>query len=607
MPDIKLPFEYTKIELNKDADLTLGGLYQILPPESEKHVEKSKYVLQYLQMVHLDTIGTPKFYPELSRKMKAIKRPNLIYPVNDEIAVHICYDKEDARPYYIPIEPFIFNNLNGLVEEVEKKISVLVDKYEEPKNVEQKRAILESCIDTVCEIKTEANGGTGKGNGNRQDKFLKFAAKFRNGNRQDEVPKFLSMLWNNNGDGEKLSVTPFEFKAIKYLMIRDKVGLGVLDPFIHDPHIEDISCSGLGNIFIEHRIFDSLKVPMTFENEHDLDAFVIKLSEKIGKPVSYFNPIMDATLPDGSRINIVLGKDISKQGSNFTIRKFSEVPLSVLQLIEFGTLDYVMAAYFWIALREGMNCFVAGETASGKTTTMNAITTFIPPMAKIVSIEETPELHVPHHNWIREVTRTVQGKREGEGSRVEMFDLLRAALRQRPNEIIVGEIRGVEGSIVFQGMQTGHPAISTFHAATVEKLIQRITGDPIKVPKTYIDNLNFVVMQNAVRGRDGKMIRRITSVSEIVGYDTYNDTFSFIEVFRWNPVNDTFEFTGNLNSYMLERKIAPKKGIPSSNVRKIYKELEKRARILKKIHDSGITDFYELFAVISKMENEGVA
>jgi flagellar protein FlaI len=170
----------------------------------------------------------------------------------------------------------------------------------------------------------------------------------------------------------------------------------------------------------------------------------------------------------------------------------------------------------------------------------------------------------------------------------------------------VGEIRGVEGNIVFQGMQTGHPAMSTFHASTVEKLIQRITGDPINVPKTYIDNLNFVIFQNAVRGPDGKMIRRITSVSEIVGYDSYTDSFSFIEVFRWNPVNDTFEFTGNLNSYMLERKIAPKKGIPEGQERRIYKELEKRARILKKIHDSGVTNFYELFSVLFKMEEGGV-
>jgi flagellar protein FlaI len=587
-----LPFESTKLdvkEANEDHEFTQCALYQLLSPEERKYIGENKHVFKYLHMVPLDTVGRPQFYPQLTRKMKDIKNPNLIYPVNEEIAVHICYDKEDARPHYIPIEPFVFRNFDNLVDQVAKKISVLVDQYEEPTNPEQKKSILETCIDAVCELNTEPNGGNDTGK-NGKNKLLMFLTKF----------------WDDNADSKKIPLTSFELKAIKYLIIRDNVGLGVLDPFIHDPNIEDISCSGLGNIFIEHKIFDSLKSPIRFEKEDDLDAFCIKLSEKIGKPVSYFNPILDAALPDGSRINIVLGKDISKQGSNFTIRKFSQVPLSVLQLIEFGTFDYIMAAYFWIALYEGMNCFIAGETASGKTTTMNAITTFIRPKAKIVSIEETPELQVPHQNWIREVTRTRQGKKEGEGSRVEMFDLLKAALRQRPNEIIVGEIRGVEGNIVFQGMQTGHPAMSTFHASTVEKLIQRITGDPINVPKTYIDNLNFVIFQNAVRGPDGKMIRRITSVSEIVGYDSYTDSFSFIEVFRWNPVNDTFEFTGNLNSYMLERKIAPKKGIPEGQERRIYKELEKRARILKKIHDSGVTNFYELFSVMFKMEEGGV-
>ena len=422
--------------------------------------------------------------------------------------------------------------------------------------------------------------------------FQKFTHKFINGNGKD------------NG---KVEVTPLELRAIKYLMIRDKVGMGILEPLIQDPNIEDISCSGVGDIFVEHKIFDSLKAPIKFESIKDLDNFALKLSEKIGKPISFRNPVMDATLPDGSRINIIYGEDISKKGSNFTIRKFSETPLSVLQLIEFGTFDYVMAAYFWICLHEGMNVFIAGETASGKTTTMNALTTFIPPKAKIVSIEDTPELQVPHPNWVREVTRGgFEAKGGGESSGVGMFDLLKAALRQRPNEIIVGEIRGAEGSIVFQAMQTGHPAMSTFHAASAEKLIQRLTGDPINVPKTYVDNLNLAIIQNAVRGPDGKMLRRITSVTEMVGYDPSTQSFSFIEVFKWNPATDTFEFTGNMNSYLLEQKIAVKKGIPQNNIRKIYKDLEKKARMLKKIHESGVTGFYELFAFMSKMEGEGL-
>ncbi|MHC1635617.1 MAG: type II/IV secretion system ATPase subunit [Candidatus Methanospirareceae archaeon] len=586
MPRVELPFERIEVKEHKDVSLMECSLYRLLPKEGKEYVKRNRHVLQYMHMIPIEEIGTPKFYTELTRKMRDMKNPNLIYPVDDNIAVHICPNKEDARDYYIPIEPVLVGNFDDLVKEVEMRIVTLVDKFEEPKNEEEKRAILEKCIEMVCEVK-EGDGRSRGWDGNGGLAKLK---------------KHLLKLWSHNN---KLQVTPYELKAIKYIMIRDKVGLGILEPFIRDPYIEDISCSGLGNIFIEHKIFEALQAPISFNSKEDLDEFIIKLAEKIGKPISYRNPIVDATLPDGSRINIVFGEDISKRGSNFTIRKFSETPLSVLQLIEFGTFDYIMAAYFWMMLQEGMNCFIAGETASGKTTTMNAITTFIPANAKIVSIEDTPELQVPHKNWVREVVRTTEGK-EGEGASVGMFELLKAALRQRPNEIIVGEIRGIEGRIAFQAMQTGHSVMSTFHAASVEKLIQRLTGDPINVPKTYIDSLNLVIIQNAVRGKDGKRLRRVTSVNEIIGYDPVSNSFSFIEVFKWDPVTDTFEFTGNMNSYLLEQKIAVKRGIPENKRRKIYKELEKRARMLQAIHKSGVTNFYDLFGVLAKIEREGV-
>ena len=595
MPNIELPFETPEIggEQHSSAELTQCSLYRLLPPEGKEYVEKSMHVLQYLHMLPIEEIGTPKFYPSLSGKAKNIKNPNLIYPVDEQMAVHILQDKEGGRDYYIPVEPVLINNFDDLVEKVETRIVRIVDQFEEPKNKEEKRVILEKCIDMVC----ETDGVNGNGGYSSWD---------NNGNNGIGKLKNLFLKFQSRNDS-KLQVTPEELKAIKYLMVRDKVGLGILEPFIHDPYIEDISCSGVGQIFIEHKIFEALRSPISFENTKDLDSFVIKLAEKIGKPVSYRSPIVDATLPDGSRINIVFGTDISKKGSNFTIRKFSDVPISVLQLVEFGTLDYVMAAYLWICLREGMNCFVAGETASGKTTTMNALTTFIQSNAKIVSIEDTPELQVPHKNWIREVIRTAEGKKESEGAGVGMFDLLKAALRQRPNEIIIGEIRGVEGNIAFQGMQTGHSVMSTFHAASVEKLIQRITGSPIDVPKNYMDNLNIVIIQNAVRGNDGKTVRRITSVNEIIKYDPIDNSFAFVEVFQWNSVTDKFEFTGNMNSYLLEGKIAVKRRIPEDKRMRIYKEIEKRARMLQKVHKSGVTNFYDLFAVLAKMEKEGIA
>jgi flagellar protein FlaI len=262
-----------------------------------------------------------------------------------------------------------------------------------------------------------------------------------------------------------------------------------------------------------------------------------------------------------------------------------------------------MAAYLSLMVGEGMNLFVSGETASGKTTLLNALTAFVPSSAKIVSIEDTPELQVPHPNWCREVVR---GSMSDQSNAVSMFSLLKAALRQRPNLIVVGEIRGEEGAVAFQAMQTGHAVMATFHASTVEKLIQRMTGNPINVPKAYIDNLNVAVIASAVRLPNGKPGRRIISVNELIGYDPVSESFAFVEVFRWNSAEDVFEFTGNMNSYLLENKIAPKRGLSVQNKRQIYQELERRAALLQRLSDQGINNFHELYQVFSKAEREGL-
>ena len=343
--------------------------------------------------------------------------------------------------------------LPEIMQDIDRKLINYVNELKSAETAEERAEVLLTCLDRICSVK----GGRGT-----------------------------------------IQVTEKEMQGLKYLMVRDKEGLGDIEPLISDPYIEDISCSGVGSLFVEHKIFGGLKAGITFDNPEQLDRFVILLSEKIGRPVTVRDPIVDAVLPDGSRVNIVYGGDVSKRGSNFTIRKFSTTPMSILDLIEGGTLSFEMAAYISLMLGEGMNTFVSGETASGKTTLLNAITTFINPNAKIVSIEDTPELQVPHQNWTREVIR---GSTSSGGASVTMFDLLRAALRQRPNEIIIGEIRGEEGAIAFQAMQTGHACMATFHAATVGKLIQRLTGHPINIPKTYIDNLNLVIIMSQVSGR----------------------------------------------------------------------------------------------------------
>ncbi|MCS7118766.1 MAG: type II/IV secretion system ATPase subunit [Archaeoglobaceae archaeon] len=583
------PFTPKDSEEHEHTNLINCGIYRLLPEEMKKEVEKNLHLLEYIHILPIDRIGIPKLVQKLDRKKHGeLENPNLIYPADEQIYIHIYPDKNDVRNFYIPIEPILLTGVDDLLREVEIRLVDHITGIDfDPTDAEEKKKILKEALQKICEIR---------------DSFVenvRAEAKL--------IPK-LKLNFKGNSIG-KLKVTEQQYKALEYALIRDKVGLGVLEPYIRDKYIEDVSCSGLGPIFIEHKIFKGLKSVIEFKDEDALNKFVLRLAERVGKPVTYKDPIVDATLPDGSRINIVYGKDISKNGSNFTIRKFNEVPFSVLQLVEFGSLDYMIAGYLWLLISEGMSGFICGETASGKTTLLNAITAFIRPEAKIVSIEDTPELQVPHKNWTREVTRgTTRGGKigEGTGSDVTMFDLLKAALRQRPNYILVGEIRGVEGNIAFQAMQTGHPVMSTFHAATVEKLIQRLTTEPISVPKTFIDNLNFVVIQSAVRRPDGKLVRRVLSVSEIVGYNPQKGGVSFIEVFQWDPVSDRHIFTGFGSSYVLELKIATRLGIPPSKKKLIYEEVEKRAKILKKLHEQGIVDFYEFFRAISKITKSGM-
>ena len=275
-----------------------------------------------------------------------------------------------------------------------------------------------------------------------------------------------------------------------------------------------------------------------------------------------------------------------------------------MDLIAFGSISYKMAAYISLIIEAGMNAFICGETASGKTTLINALTTFIAPDAKIVTIEDTPEVMVPHPNWIREVSKGVIST--GDSGGVTMLELLKAALRQRPNVIIIGEIRGEEGAIAFQAMQTGHAVMATFHAATVEKLIQRLTGVPISVPKVYIENLNVAIMQSLVKLPNGKTGRRAVGISEIVGYDPPSDSFSFVEVFRWNPATDEFDFLGDKNSFLLEERIAAQRGYPPTNKWGIYSLLEKRAKVLEKLQERGLSNYYELLKVLSRAQSEGI-
>ncbi len=559
-------------------------IHNLLSPELRERADESPHLMNYLHHVPLAEHGVPDYIPEASRKLGDIKDPNLIYPVGNGLFVHIYPDHEDARNFYIAIEPGS-DRMGDLLEEVEIRLLDFVELLADAVTPESRTEVLLKAIDDCCSI---------------SDRHEQPAPTVKDGEAG-----FLKLPFSGKSSGSsgKIHVTQAEANSLKYRIIRDKIGMGVLEPLISDPWIEDISCSGVGSVYIEHKIFGGLKSNIEFHDHEEIDDFVLRLAEKIKKPVTFRNPIVDATLPDGSRINIVYGGDVSKNGSNFTIRKFMGIPLSIMDICNSGALTWQMAGYLSLIVEAGMNFFVSGETASGKTTLMNALMVFIPAHAKIVSIEDTPEVQVPHPNWTREVVRGIMS--QGGGS-VDMFSLLKAALRQRPNQIIIGEIRGEEGNIAFQAMMTGHAVCSTFHASTVEKLIQRVTGPPISVPKSYVDNLNCIVICSAVRLPNGKHGRRIISISEIISYDPLNNSFSFVEIFRWNPITDIFEFTGFMNSYLLEKRIAPGRGISEKNRRRIYQEVDRRAALLEKLSEQGITNFYEIYRLLSKASRQGL-
>jgi flagellar protein FlaI len=508
-------------------------------------------------------LGVPSFYRTLSGDLRDWESPHLIYPLGDPIFIHIFPDrKRKARPIYRVIEPRLPPQRADLLQKVESRIVAQINEQLEVETDEERLQVLMELLDKVVTKSGPVDEETDRG-------IL------------SNIPFF------HTGSLRRIALKKYEYEVLRYLLHKNRIGLGILEPLIRDPYIEDISCDGVGPIFLEHKIFQSLACDFGFDTKESLNEFALWLSERSGKQATHRNPIVDTILSDGSRLNLVYGEDVSMRGTNFTIRKFAAAPLSVSRLISFGTMDNMLAAYIWLLIREGMNVFVCGETASGKTTTLTAISSFIKPTAKVVSIEDTPEVQLAHENWVREVTRPAQR----EESTVGMFDLLKSAMRQRPNYIIVGEIRGVEGNIAFQAMMTGHPVLSTFHSSSVQKTIQRLTGHPILVPKTHITNLNAIIIQNAIYDASGHMKRRVTSINEIVSYNPNTDSFSFIESFLWDPGDDTFLFRAEGNSFILEEKIGKARGFSSREISVIYQELEERAKFLKKIAGENIYDY----------------
>ncbi len=341
----------------------------------------------------------------------------------------------------------------------------------------------------------------------------------------------------------RLKIPTKNIAKIKYYAIRDFVHLGKIEPLMRDHMIEEISCDGTNiPLYVWHREHESIPTNIIYQKDAELNNFARKLAYICGKHISMADPIVDATLPDGSRINLTLGHEITKRGSTFTIRRFRADPITIIDLIKFGTISIDIAAFMWFLAEKKSTMLIAGGTASGKTTALNALSTFIKPGQKVVSIEDTQELNLPHENWVPAVSRqTFTDTQVGE---INQFDLLRAALRQRPDIIIVGETRGKEAYTLFQAMATGHGGFSSIHADSIEATLTRLVSAPMDVPKALIANsLDLVTLQLKIR-LGNKSARRIIQVAEIDGIDEKTGQIKTNTVFKWNPKTDTHEYSG---------------------------------------------------------------
>jgi flagellar protein FlaI len=448
-----------------------------------------------------------------------------VYPVNEPYAyIRIIYDHSTHENTYIILEPLLTEPEKDLLKELKQRLFETLD------------------INTKDISKEEAKHK------------LRIAA--------DEIMRDYG-----------IKLTPIQREKILYNMQKDFLGDGLIDAIMHDKYIEDISCDGVNStIFAYHASYESMKTSLIYHNAEELDSFVTKLAQRAGKYISIAEPIIDATMGDGSRIQMTLGQEVTAHGSTFTIRKFKDEPITPTDLIEWHTFAPLSIAYIWLCVENGKSAIFAGGTASGKTTSLNAIALFIPPMAKIVSLEDTREIKLPHPNWIPSVTRdSFDAAGRGE---INMYELLRAAMRQRPEYIIVGEVRGKECQTLFQAMSTGHTTYSTTHADSVSSVVHRFENPPMDVPRNMLSALDFILIQVQARV-GGKRIRRCKQIIEILDIDPRTNELITNEVFKWRSATDEINYSGK--SYLLE-EIMEAKGWSENRMRE---ELKRRQEVLE--------------------------
>ncbi|MEM2404277.1 MAG: type II/IV secretion system ATPase subunit [Candidatus Methanomethylicia archaeon] len=386
----------------------------------------------------------------------------------------------------------------------------------------------------------------------------------------------------------RIGIAKEAIDKILYYVFRDLLEYGKLECLIRDPNIEDISCDGVNiPVYVWHRLYETLPTNIVFESVDELNSMIVRLAYKAGQQISIAKPIVEGSIPEGYRIHLTL-EEVSKKGSTFTIRKFREEPFTIIDLINYGTISTDISAYLWILIENIRSAMICGATASGKTTLLNAIATFIRPESKIITIEETRELRLPHENWIPLVTRPSfqPGVQD-----VTLFDLLKSSLRMRPDYIIVGEVRGEEAYTFFQALSVGHGGLCTIHAEGIEVAIRRLETKPMDIPRQLIPLINTLILTGRTK-IGGDIKRRVLNVVEIVDVDPRSNEVIMNPLFKWDALSDSFTYTGK--SYILN-KIASIRQISPMEVLDEYK---RRIEVLKWMIKNNIRSFGDVSKII---------
>ncbi|HJW97343.1 MAG TPA: ATPase, T2SS/T4P/T4SS family [archaeon] len=394
-----------------------------------------------------------------------------------------------------------------------------------------------------------------------------------------------------------MSVSADRYAKIVYYLVRNFVGLNEIEPMMYDPYIEDIGCSGLNTpIYIIHKKFGSLETSIAYSDPDKLSNFVVKISERCGRYISYATPLLDGRLPDGSRVQASFAKDVTTKGPTFSIRRFRKNPFSPVDMVEMKTVSEEMMAYIWLLIEHNFSILICGGVSTGKTSFLNAISMFIPREEKIVSIEDTREISLPHDNWIPAVSREGFGIPEATGKRygeVDLFDLLKESFRQNPDYVVVGEVRGREAYVMFQGMASGHASIGTIHAGSIEDVMKRLETPPIELSPSLIESLDVVIVMTNAREK-GKSARRVKEIAEVQSVDAHAGTAHTKKVFTWIPSEDSFQ--SSIQESVLLQKISFSEGV---DLNRTISEFRDRKAVLSWMRKRKIADFTGVCDVIN--------